>query len=977
MIGKSYLLGLILVGLVVPSCTMPPSPSVPVDQRSWAEQTLSSLTLREKIAQMMIYHMNLRYMQEDDPQWQEIVNLLKTDGIGGIHLYYGQVGMAMTLLNEMQRRAKVPILFDGDIEYGMQFRFPGGTELPHFMALAATGDPRYAYEAGKIAALEGTAVGIRWNFSPVVDVNNNPDNPIINTRSFGEDPEMVATYAIQFMQGMQEHGMLATAKHFPGHGDTKTDSHRALARIPSDSSRLWSTELLPFQRIIAAGVDAIMVAHLASPDYQPNAETPATLSPFWITDILRKQLGFKGAVITDAMGMGGITQNYTDRYALVAAINAGCDVIIQNHNFKAAVDIVYEAVQEGLISPARIDSAALKMLQLKEKVGLPRQPYVLPEITRKQYGSPASRALADTIATKALTLVKNEGPLIPFTGPTDTLFIVDLYSHAYDHRQTTVTRELIQSRSPVVSYSVDESDPVASLTAIVQAIPPEALVLVNAFSYPKAWKGRIFLTPEQTSLVEQLIERSGRVILVSFGNPYLLRAFPTVSAYLCAYDGGDLMQRAVAKALLGQEAITGTLPITIPGLAPRGTGIRLEPQPLQIPEPPLEAGIRLKRALPQEVNANVSALKPLLEQAVADSAWPGAVLLAAKEGKIFFHEAVGYHTYTRRQPTRRGDIFDLASLTKVVATTSAVMKLVAEGQIDLDERVVTYLPQFAGTRGQELPGKSQVTIRHLLTHTSGLPPFRQYYLIEGDITTRLDSIFNTKLDTLPGLRTVYSDIGMITLGKVVEQVTGQTLDQYVDETVFQPLGMNSTYFNPPATRLKRIVPTEYSALEKGFIHGHVHDENAYSLGGVAGHAGLFSTALDLGIFSQMMLNGGVYNSTRIFPLTVVQQFTRRAEVVHGSSRCLGWDSPAGLASGGVYLSDASFGHTGFTGTSLWIDPENQIIVVLLTNAVHPYRQNKEPKYYDWRQRIHSAVYEALGFREPNPNLRWRERWQQQ
>jgi beta-glucosidase-like glycosyl hydrolase/CubicO group peptidase (beta-lactamase class C family) len=943
---------------------------------SWAEQTLQTLTLREKIAQMMIYTMNMKFRNENSEEWQEIQRLITTDGIGGIHLWFGDAGTSLTMMNQMQEMSKVPILFDADIEVGLNQRYPGGTPLLPLMALTATGDPRYAYEAGKIIALEGRAVGIHWNFSPVVDVNNNPDNPIINVRSFGEDPEVVSEFALQYIRGLQEHGMLATAKHFPGHGDTHTDSHSHLAEIPSDSARLWSVELKPFMQTIAAGVDAIMVAHVHAPDYQPHAGTPATLSPFWVNGILKKRLGFTGAVVTDAMAMGGVTENFTDAYALIQAIKAGCDIVIQNRHFTESVDAVEEAVRRGVLSPARIDSAALQMLRLKEKVGLHRNRLVEYDTVRRTLGAPEFLALAEEMAGRALTLVRDEGRQIPLrTDPTDTIYVIDLYDTPYNHQPTRVSLGLLELGAPVKLFPVDAADRRDYLISVLKAIPAGSRVLINAFVGPRARKDRIFLTALQTEFVRQINRKTSRVILVSFGNPYLIQDFPATATYLCAYRGHDLMQEAVLKALLGQTRISGVLPVTIPGIARAGEGLVVDENPVLFTPPEVPLGLTLKRALPYEVGADVTAVKQLLRQAVADSAWPGGVLLAAKDGQVFIHEAHGYHTYDRREPTRRGDIFDLASLTKVVATTSAIMKLYDQERLQLDDPVVKYLPQFRGPTPRDTETKAKITVRHLLTHTSGLPPFRQYFLMGGDAQARLDSVFRTGLECAPGDTTVYSDIGLIILGKLVEAVAGKPLDVFVSEEIFQPLGMNDTYFNPPLSRLKRIVPTEFSKAEGGYIRGHVHDENAYSLGGVAGHAGLFSTARDLALFAQMMLNGGIYRDVRIFQPETVELFTRRANIVPGSSRCLGWDSPSNRSSGGVYLSSHSFGHTGFTGTSLWIDPENQIFVILLTNAVHPLRRYKYPRYFDWRQRIHATVYESLGFREPNPELEWRERWQ--
>ncbi|MBC8403484.1 MAG: serine hydrolase [Candidatus Marinimicrobia bacterium] len=374
------------------------------------------------------------------------------------------------------------------------------------------------------------------------------------------------------------------------------------------------------------------------------------------------------------------------------------------------------------------------------------------------------------------------------------------------------------------------------------------------------------------------------------------------------------------------------------------------------------------------IDSSSAYLAGLMNAAVADSAWPGGVLLALQGDQILVNSAFGFHTYAKEKPVRTTDIFDLASITKVVSTTSAVMKLYDQGLLDLNAKVVSVVPEFRGKSWWGDRHKAKVRIKHLLTHTAGLPPFKQYYKIEGGVDVRLDSIYNTGLEQKPRRETVYSDIGIITMGKIIERITRKSLAEFVNEEIFNPLGMHSTGYKPSRTKLHRIVPTEIDPEGK-LVHGFVHDENAHSLGGVAGHAGLFSTAGDLAVFARMMLNSGELDGRRIFQKETIELFTRPANIIDGSSRCLGWDSPSGRASGGVYLSDNSFGHTGFTGTSLWIDPDNDIIVILLTNAVHPNRSWKSPKYYDWRQRIHSAVYEELGFVQPNPNLIWRDRWQ--
>ncbi len=953
------------------SCSPPTSIEI---EQSWAEQTLQELSLREKISQMLIYSMHLNFRNDENEQWQEINQLIESDGIGGIHLWSGNTGLSVTMLNSLQNDSKVPILFDMDIERGLEQRFPEGTQIPPQMAIAATGNPQNAYDAGKIVALEGRSVGVHWNLAPVVDVNNNPDNPIINTRAFSDTSDMVAEYAVQYIRGLQAGGMLATAKHFPGHGDTQIDSHKSLATIPSDSTRLWSVELAPYKKVIDAGVDAVMISHLIAPDFQPNSYTPATLSKFWIQDILRGKLGFRGAIVTDAMDMGSMTANFSNDYALINAINAGCDIIIQKHNYRRTIDVVANAVKNGIIAENRIDESALQMLKLKEKAGLHLSKNVNFRTMQINVGTAESHRKAENIAQQSLTLVKNDSNLIPVNYlNSKQINVIDIYGSSFNHTQSVATTTLLTNLINVNSYVIDETDNIEYLESIANNINENSIIIFNIFSKPSAWRGTVALNDNQTVFINTLSEKTKNIIMVSYGNPYIISDYKNISTYLCAWENQIDLQEAGARVILGLNDISGKLPINIPAVANRGTGINLAKFPKYLQKPPVDSEEKLQTVMPYEVGAEIDSLLIMINDAVADSAFPGGVLLAAKNGKIFIHEAFGYHTYAKEKPTGLGNIFDLASLTKVISTASAIMKLFDEGKIDLDDPVGKYIPEFIDQKLEGLERRKLVTIKHLLTHTSGLPPFKLYYEIEGDSTARIDSVYKTKLDSIPGEKMVYSDIGFILLGKIVERVSDKPLDQFVKDEIFIPLGMIDTYYNPSEIKLKRIVPTEYSEIEGGFIHGYVHDENAHSLGGVAGHAGLFSTADDLAIFSQMMLNGGKYSEENLFSDETIDLFTQ-SHNPNDNSRCLGWDSPNGTSSGGVYLSDSSYGHTGFTGTSLWIDPENDIFVILLTNAVHPHREWKNPKYYDWRQRIHSAVYEALGFTEMNPKLKWRKIW---
>ncbi len=365
-------------------------------------------------------------------------------------------------------------------------------------------------------------------------------------------------------------------------------------------------------------------------------------------------------------------------------------------------------------------------------------------------------------------------------------------------------------------------------------------------------------------------------------------------------------------------------------------------------------------------------LEDILQDAVADSAWPGAVMMVGRDDDIVLLKAVGYHTYAQKKPTKEDDIFDLASISKTVGTTSAVMKLLESGKLRLDDHAVNYVPELRGPTAIQSMLKKSITIKHLLTHTAGFEPFRLFYEMDCSVEARWDSVFQSELLTKPGDKTVYSDIGLMILGKVVENITGMLLDDYLEQEIFQPLAMDDTGYNPPKSLMPRIVPTEIISSQGGLIYGWVHDENTYSLGGVAGHAGLFSTVADLSRFCRMMLYGGELDGIHIFQSETIDLFT--SSISSESSRCLGWDSPEGESSGGIYIHSRSFGHTGYTGTSMWIDPENNVYVILLTNAVHPDRSYKYPNYFEWRQLLHSVAYEELGLSTRNPNLSLKQRW---
>jgi len=487
-------------------------------------------------------------------------------------------------------------------------------------------------------------------------------------------------------------------------------------------------------------------------------------------------------------------------------------------------------------------------------------------------------------------------------------------------------------------------------------------VIMPVFTFVQAYKGGIQLSENAVAAVRQVLQSGKPVVVVSMGNPFILQQLPEAKVYLCAFGEKAQMQEAVANALLGRATIGGRIPVHLPGFFEKGDGIDLTPgQAIADLQPPKPAP-RLRQGFPEEAgfrSAGMARVDSMMQAAVQDSAFPGAVLLVARNAIIAHFKAygnMGYGEYARPVPLNA--IYDLASITKVVATTTAAMLLVQEGKLDLDARVQDYLPEFTGA------GKDSVTVRHLLVHASGLPPFKRYFLENlspGEIIRR---ILQEPLEYSPGTDTRYSDLGMILMGKIIEKLSGTTLDRFCRERIFAPLGMDETFFKPAESLYDRIPPTEDDPWRGRVVHGVVHDENAFALGGVAGHAGLFSSAHDLAIFAQMLLNGGAYDRTRLLQPEIIAQFTRRQNLVPGSDRALGWDTrSAEGSSSGHFMSMRAFGHTGFTGTSIWIDPEKRLFVILLTNRVHPTRANR--KLYPFRPRLHDAIMEALEQQEKN------------
>lgn len=901
-----------------------PSLTAPLNDaaRAWIEQTLSGLSLREKVGQMTTAWVLGDYTSTSDPSYVEVRDWVEKDGVGGITMSLGTPIEVATKVNDLQRLAKIPMLVHSDLEPNLG-RLEGGifapytygagsaTVIPANMAIGATGDTSLARRAGEIVGREAMAVGINTVFAPTVDVNNNPANPVINTRSFGEDPVQVAAMSAAFVRGVQSAGAVATAKHFPGHGDTDTDSHLALPVVKSTRARLDQVELMPFRAAIAAGVQAVMSAHIALPALGGD-NTPATLRADVLTGLLRDTLGFKGVAYTDAMSMEGIGAGYTVEKSAVAAVKAGADVLLKPTDIKRAINAVVAAVQSGEIPESRIDASVRRILEMKLRVGVVQHPYVSLEVLRDSVGAAAHRALAAEIAERAITLVRDRRGLVPMTSGAPTLILT--YAPEQDiaaGRTFTATLRGALGRG-TRAQRVGARTPRYELDSLGQGIQR---VVFSTHGRTIEGEGKLAIAPQVAQWLDS-VAAVIPVVMISHGNPYVIRQFKNVGTYAMAFGTGSVVENASALALAGRRAISGHSPISLPGFYARGDGM---PRVLPFPREALPAVLK-------------DSLQHLLDRAVRDSAFPGAVAIIGRKDRVLATVGAGHLDWKDSPVPDDRTLWDMASLTKVTTTTSAIMTLVDRKLVDINAPVQQYLPDWQG------PNKEKVLIRHLLTHSSGLPAWRPLYKEATSPTQAMQIVMQTPLDTLPGAQMRYSDLNFILLGQVVQRVTGQPLDVYAREHVFGPLKMTDTQFNPDKSLLPRIAPTEVDPWRGRQVRGEVHDENAFVLGGVSGHAGLFSTAHDVARLCQAYLNGGTLDGVRIWSPETVALFTTVQDSTF-SNRALGWETPTGGNSAGRIMRRPAFGHTGFTGTSIWVDPANDLFVVLLTNRVNPTRQN--------------------------------------
>lgn len=887
------------------------------------DSLIDGMSLREKIGQLFFIRAHGYFESNDSNYYQNLVHQIKDYHIGGITFFSGTVYGQTILTNKLQKISKIPLWITEDMEHGPGMRIRGATNFVPSMGVAATQKPDYAYWIGKITAQEARALGVDQIFAPVLDVNNNPKNPVINVRSFSGNPDTVAKYGKRFIDGVQSEGVIATGKHFPGHGDTDTDSHLELPIVHYGYARLDSVELVPFRSAVNDSIGSIMSAHIAFPKISDFSGLPATMDSTVLNRILIDSLNFSGTVFTDGLEMHGITSNFSPGEAVIKALKAGADLMLLSPDDLTAIDEIELAVENGRLSEQRINRSVRKLLTWKKEHGLFKHHKIDIDALSSRINTRKHQLLANEISRKSLTLVKNNDHILPLRAADyPHIMVVSVSDEETGTAGSSFVAGLKDYHPNVTSHVLDRRTGKEEKEEMLKDAQKADLLIIGSFIYVKSGE-KVQISKDHLDFLKKL-SRDKPSVLVAFGNPYVVQDLPETDVQLMAWSAGSEQVHSVVPALFGGSKISGRLPILIPGMYHLNDGVTLPQTALRYDEPEV---VGLSRDSLQRVDH-------IMHKAIFDSTFPGGVVAVVKNGVIAYQKGFGYQTYKKLNPVKNDEIYDLASLTKVTATTPAVMKLIDEGKLHLDDKVGKFFPEFR--KGK----KRQITIRNLLLHNSGLPAFRVYV---DSIKTEKGIVNAVKHEPLindPGEKYVYSDLGFILLGKIVEKITGMPLNKYVRKTFYYPMGMHNTFFNPKQVGRwisDRIPPTEIdTTFRMKTMQAQVQDERAYYMNGVAGHAGLFSSAGDLAIYCQMLLNKGSYAGKQYIKPSTIATFTKRQS--KRSNRGYGFDRKSpGFSTAGSLTSNKTFGHLGFSGTSYWIDPEQDLAIIILTNRTYPHR----------------------------------------
>ena len=941
----------------------------------WVDSVFASLTLDQRIAQLLMIRVPTNRDTDVD---NRIIREVMEYNIGGVAFFRGTPHEQVMLTNRMQSQVQTPLLVAMDAEWGPSMRLDSTIVFPRQMALGAIQDEQLVYKMGIEIGRQLQRLGVHINFAPVVDVNNNTANPVINFRAFGECRYNVTSKGLAYMHGLQDAGIIACAKHFPGHGDTDADSHHTLPLLRHSFAEIDSIHLYPFRELIDQGLQSIMIAHLEMPSLEAEARLASTLSHNIVTNLLQIDMGFDGLIITDALDMRGVSDFFKPGELELRALMAGNDILLLPEDVPAAIHAIRTAIENGTIAEEYVSLKAKKILYYKEKAGLDEFQFTPTGNLITNLNTTNGQLLNKKLAEAALTLVRNEKNLIPLSD----LQHKKIAALAIGDQPNNRFQRMLSRYAPISCYGIDKYHSPEGAEKMLSTLSEYDIVLVSIHNNSFFVSRNYGINGKTVDLVTRLAKQQD-IVLNLFANPYSLDYFNDdildVRAILVAYQEGFAFEEAAAQAVFGGIQTTGKLPVTAGGHFRSGTGI-ITPTPTRIRFGEAEeTGIRSE--LLQRVDS-------IANEGIRKGAYPGCQIAIIRDGIMIYNKSFGHHTYDSIQPVRETDMYDLASITKIAATTAAVMKLYDQGIIDINNTLGDYMPWLRHS------DKGEIFLRDLLAHQARLTPWIPFYMSTIDNGSYIDGIYeasrsgayHTRIadglyinnsfrdtiftrisdsDLLEKQQYRYSDLGFILLAEMIEELTGQRIDRYLEHTLYRHMGLANTGYLPlKRFEPSRIIPSEQDTIwRRQVVHGHVHDMTAAMLGGVSGHAGLFSNAVDVAILMQLFLNGGNYGGTHYFDHKTIREFTRVQYLENENRRGLGFDKPAlnrdepGPACESA--SPLSFGHSGFTGTLAWADPMENLVFVFLSNRTYPDMNNRKLIEKNIRTNIQQAIYDAI------------------
>ena len=963
------------------------------EEKYWVDSIYQSMSFEEKLGQLF---MVAAYSNKGQAHKTELTNLIVQYKIGGLIFFQGGPKSQIEQTNYYQYISKTPLLIAMDAEWGVNMRLKDSTlQFPHQMTLGAIQNNDLIYEMGKSMAEECTRLGVHINFAPVVDINVNPNNPVIGTRSFGENKFLVAQKGIAITKGMQDYRVIAVAKHFPGHGDTDKDSHLALPIINHDKKRLYNVEVYPFQEMFSAGVKGVMVAHLQIPVLDNRKNRATTLSYNVVTKLLQNDLKYEGLIFTDALNMKGVSEFNQPGIVDEMAFLAGNDVLLFPEDVPKAIQQLKLAYQNKKFDDTRLELSVKKILRAKYWAGLSSYKPISSENVYQDLNNKHRASLIEELYAQAITVVRNDDAILPI--------------QKNKYRKIACIQLNLENDFGIMCQNFDDVDVysiqnVNEINSFLKIQNKYDLILVGIGGMNNSRSSNYGISSQNMQFLTTLNQQNSLVLTV-FGNPYSLKNFDNFKNLICAYNQNLYTLKNIPQVLFGARKANGKLPVSASSSSKEGTGIDLKPL--------LKLGFSTPEA--QKMNSDtLQLIDSIVKKTIEMKATPGCQILIARNGKIIYQRNFGFYTYDSLKPIHNNTVYDLASITKVASTMQAVMKLYEENKLDIHQKASFYLPELRGTN------KENLIIKDILLHQAGLAPFIPHWSktiinknildtnfycfkkdsiyccqVSGNIYCKpylADSVWkwtiqselikspkpigitewnkkekNKKNEQAPieniTYEYKYSDLGFYIMKAIVEKQTSASLDNYIQK-LYDSMGLDYLTYNPLNKYSKDLIaPTEEdNYFRNALIEGYVHDQGAAMLGGVGGHAGLFSNAYDLAQLMQMNLQNGYYDGKNYFANdTTIAFFTKKQ--VQENRRGLGWDKPfedgSREGSTSYWASSDTYGHSGFTGTCAWVDPKYNLVYIFLSNRVYPDANNKLLYQYNIRTKIHDVIYQSM------------------